>query len=60
MYCHLDKIDVKAGQAVRKGQRIGLSGKTGRATGPHLHWSVVLNGAMVDPELFIPAKHRRR
>jgi murein DD-endopeptidase MepM/ murein hydrolase activator NlpD len=55
MYCHLDRIDVKPGEMVGKGQRIGLSGKTGRATGPHLHWSVVLNGAMVDPELFIPA-----
>jgi murein DD-endopeptidase MepM/ murein hydrolase activator NlpD len=60
MYCHLERIDVKTGDTVRKGQRIGLSGKTGRVTGPHLHWSVVLNGAMVDPELFIPAKHRRR
>jgi murein DD-endopeptidase MepM/ murein hydrolase activator NlpD len=60
MYCHLERIDVKAGDTVRKGQQIGLSGMTGRATGPHLHWSVVLNGAMVDPELFIPAKHRRR
>ncbi|MBI3478890.1 MAG: peptidoglycan DD-metalloendopeptidase family protein [Nitrosomonadales bacterium] len=61
MYCHLERIDVAAGAAVRKGQRIGLSGQTGRATGPHLHWSVVLNGAMVDPELFIPAKkHNRR
>jgi murein DD-endopeptidase MepM/ murein hydrolase activator NlpD len=56
MYCHLDRIGVKAGDTVRKGQRIGLSGKTGRATGPHLHWSVMLNGAMVDPELFIPVK----
>jgi Peptidase family M23/Peptidase family M23 N-terminal domain len=60
MYCHLDRIDVKAGDTVRKGQRIGLSGQTGRATGPHLHWSVILNDAMVDPELFIPAKHQRR
>jgi murein DD-endopeptidase MepM/ murein hydrolase activator NlpD len=54
MYCHLDRIDVKAGDAVRKGQRIGRSGMTGRATGPHLHWSVILNGVMVDPELFVP------
>jgi murein DD-endopeptidase MepM/ murein hydrolase activator NlpD len=54
MYCHLDKFRVKAGQTVRKGQVIALSGMTGRATGPHLHWSVVLNGVMVDPELFIP------
>lgn len=56
LYCHLDRIDVRPGQAVRKGQRVGLSGQTGRASGPHLHWSVVLNGVMVDPELFIPAE----
>ena len=54
MYCHLDRFKVKAGQTVSKGQMIGLAGKSGRATGPHLHWSVVLNGVMVDPELFIP------
>jgi len=59
MYCHLERIDVKTGDTVRKGQRIGLSGKTGRATGPHLHWSVVLNGAMVDPELFVRVRQRR-
>ena len=53
MYCHLDKYEVKAGQQVAKGDLIGLSGMTGRATGPHLHWSVMLNGVMVDPELFI-------
>lgn len=58
MYCHLDRIDVKSGETVVKGQQIGLSGKTGRATGPHLHWSVVLNGAMVDPELFIPSTNQ--
>ena len=56
MYCHLDRIDVKPGEMVGKGQPIALSGMTGRASGPHLHWSVVLNGAMVDPELFIAAK----
>jgi murein DD-endopeptidase MepM/ murein hydrolase activator NlpD len=60
LYCHLDRIDVQAGEAVDKGQRVGLSGNTGRATGPHLHWSVVLNGAMVDPELFIPAQYHRK
>lgn len=54
MYCHLDRIDVTPGDQVGKGQLLGLSGQSGRATGPHLHWSVVLNGAMVDPELFIP------
>jgi murein DD-endopeptidase MepM/ murein hydrolase activator NlpD len=59
LYCHLDRIDVQTGETVTKGQPIGLSGMTGRATGPHLHWSVVLNGAMVDPELFIPAEQHR-
>jgi murein DD-endopeptidase MepM/ murein hydrolase activator NlpD len=60
LYCHLDRIDVQTGDTVGKGQPLGLSGMTGRATGPHLHWSVVLNGAMVDPELFIPAEQRRQ
>jgi murein DD-endopeptidase MepM/ murein hydrolase activator NlpD len=59
MYCHLDRIDVQTGERVGKGQQLGLSGQTGRASGPHLHWSVVLNGAMVDPELFIPLQHAR-
>jgi murein DD-endopeptidase MepM/ murein hydrolase activator NlpD len=60
MYCHLDRIGVKDGEKVNRGQRIGRSGMTGRATGPHLHWSVILNGAMVDPDLFIHAKRQRR
>ncbi len=56
MYCHLDRIDVKPGEPLRRGQTLGRIGATGRASGPHLHWSVVLNGTMVDPELFL--KHR--
>lgn len=55
MYCHLERIDVRAGDKVERGQQLGLSGMSGRATGPHLHWSVILNGAMVDPELFLGA-----
>lgn len=58
MYCHLDQSDVQTGVAVSKGQQLGLSGMSGRATGPHLHWSVILNGAMVDPALFITSKGR--
>lgn len=54
MYCHLDRIDVSENEALQKGQQIGLSGQTGRASGPHLHWSVILNGAMVNPKLFLP------
>ena len=54
MVCHLDRIDVRPGDTVTRGQLLGLSGMTGRASGPHVHWSVVLNGAMVDPALFLP------
>ena len=53
MYCHLDRIDVQPGEVMTKGDPMGASGMSGRASGPHLHWSVVLNGVMVDPELFI-------
>ena len=60
MYCHLDQSDVQTGETVSKGQQLGLSGQSGRATGPHLHWSVILNGAMVDPALFIAAKSKRK
>lgn len=53
MYCHLSKIDVEKGQAIRQGQLIGLVGKTGRVTGAHLHWGMSLNNARVDPQLFL-------
>jgi hypothetical protein len=54
LYCHLDRIEVLPGEPVAAGQRIGLSGNTGRTSGPHLHWTVLLNGAAVDPRLFLP------
>jgi hypothetical protein len=46
---HLSRIDVREGQRVRQGERIGLSGATGRVTGPHLHWAVRWQGAYLDP-----------
>ena len=52
-YMHLSRIDVRTGQTVRKGDMLGAVGATGRVTGPHLHWAVILNNTPVDPELFI-------
>jgi murein DD-endopeptidase MepM/ murein hydrolase activator NlpD len=49
MYCHLSHIDVKPGQPVSRVDVIGAVGKTGRVTGAHLHWSVSLNDARIDP-----------
>ena len=49
LYMHLSRLDVTEGEKVKKGQEIGLSGATGRATGPHLHTAVRWQGAYLDP-----------
>ena len=53
MFCHMSSTNVQLGQRIKQGQRVGSVGQTGRATGPHLHWSVSLNNARVNPLLFL-------
>ncbi|GGJ92336.1 peptidoglycan DD-metalloendopeptidase family protein [Pseudomonas matsuisoli] len=53
MFCHMSKIDVKVGDEMPRGGVVGRVGATGRATGPHMHWNVSLNGVRVDPSIFI-------
>ena len=52
-YYHLDRIDVKVGQKVTKGEKIGLSGASGRVSGPHLHFGIIVRNTQVDPLIFI-------
>src|SRR6266852_1443085 len=52
-YCHNERILVKQGDMIRKGQEVALMGSTGRSTGPHLHFEVLKNGTQVDPLRFI-------
>src|ERR1700677_1800420 len=60
LYMHLSKIEVKVGDRVKKGQRLGLSGATGRVTGPHLHFSARWQDWYVDPVVLLGLALPRR
>ena len=49
LFLHLQDIDVKEGDTIQAGQRVGTVGSTGASTGPHLHWGLYLHGVAVDP-----------
>jgi len=53
LYMHLERIDVAEGALVERGAILGAVGSTGRATGPHLHWSAQLRWARIDPEALL-------
>lgn len=55
-FLHASEILVREGQAVRQGEPLGRIGATGRATGPHLHWSMKWREARLDPLLFLPPR----
>ena len=53
IYAHMSELKVKKGQIVKQGELLGLSGVTGRASGPHLHWGAVLQRLKFNPENLI-------
>ena len=52
-YAHLTSYNVKVGQKIKRGDTIGLLGNSGRSTGPHLHYEVLLSGVPTNPRYYI-------
>ncbi len=53
LYAHLNTMDVKVGQVVQAGTRLGTVGTTGRSSGPHLHWGLYVGAVAIDPQLWV-------
>jgi murein DD-endopeptidase MepM/ murein hydrolase activator NlpD len=53
LYGHLSKVSVSAGQQVERGQVVGLTGNTGKSTGPHLHYEILVKGQSVNPRAYL-------
>jgi murein DD-endopeptidase MepM/ murein hydrolase activator NlpD len=58
-YSHLSQVSVKEGAVVKRGEKLGMAGSTGRVTGPHLHWGIRVNGVPVDPLNFLSVFNSR-
>ena len=56
VYAHLSKLSVKVGETVQRGQVVGLSGNTGRSSGPHLHYTLYYQGQTIDPARYLKSK----
>ena len=57
IFIHMNKINVSKGQIIKKGEKIGEVGSTGKSTGAHLHWSLILNETYINPKVFLEIKN---